>query len=142
MKDTKIYSGFPGVGKTYMFNRYKNLQKEVIDSDSSEFDKSNFPDNYIFHIKSNIGLVDVILVSSHQEVRDALVREGIPFSLIYPKREAKLEYLARYRMRGSSENFLQLVRNNWDNWIDGCQNQIGCEHIVLPRLTYLNHVIY
>ena len=44
---TKVYSAFPGVGKTTYFN---NTSKNVLDSDSSTFDKSEFPQNYINHI--------------------------------------------------------------------------------------------
>lgn len=56
-----------------------------LDSDSSNFSwvkdengnntkerNPEFPKNYIEHIKSNIGKVDVIFVSSHKVVREAL----------------------------------------------------------------------
>ncbi len=41
---TKVYSAFPGVGKTTYFN---TTDKNVLDSDSSKFDKKHFPANYI-----------------------------------------------------------------------------------------------
>ena len=58
---TKVYSAFPGVGKTTYFN---TTDKNVLDSDSSKFDKKNFPANYIEHIERNIQdpKVDKILV--------------------------------------------------------------------------------
>ena len=68
--DTLVVSAFPGCGKSHLFRNKGD--KKILDSDSSTFDKSQFPENYINHIKSNIGDVDMILVSSHKEVRDAL----------------------------------------------------------------------
>ena len=85
---TKVYSAFPGVGKTTYFN---TTDRNVLDSDSSKFDKKNFPANYIEHIERNIQdpKVDKILVSSHKDVRDALLKKGIPFVLVYPNRISK-----------------------------------------------------
>ena len=85
---TIVVSGFPGVGKSYYVNYGEGSdympQGFAIDSDSSTFDKSNFPKNYIEHIKENIGKVKIIFVSSHKEVRDALVKNNIDFTLAYP----------------------------------------------------------
>lgn len=114
---TKVYSAFPGVGKTIYFN---TTDKTVLDSDSSKFDKKHFPDNYIDHIERNIQdpKVDKILVSSHKDVRDALVKKGIPFVLVYPHRELKDEYIQRYKERGNNDAFVDLLEKNWDNWMD------------------------
>jgi hypothetical protein len=48
---TKVYSAFPGCGKTTYFN---TTNRNVLDSDSSKFDKKHFPDNYIDHIERSI----------------------------------------------------------------------------------------
>ena len=66
-----------------------NSNKVILDSDSSTFDKKNFPENYITHIKNKISIVDIILVSSHKVVRDALVKNNINFTLVYPDRTLK-----------------------------------------------------
>lgn len=50
---TKVYSAFPGVGKTTYFN---TTSKNVLDSDSSKFDKREFPKNYIQHIKHPVNV--------------------------------------------------------------------------------------
>ena len=102
---TIIVSGFPGIGKSYF---YRNTSLRVLDSDSSKFDKKDFPRNYIEHIKNNIGKVDIILVSSHKEVRDALVKESIPFTLVYPERLCESGYIDRYIQRGSPKAFIDL----------------------------------
>jgi hypothetical protein len=114
---TKVYSAFPGVGKTTYFN---TTDRNVLDSDSSKFDKKNFPANYIEHIERNIQdpKVDKILVSSHKDVRDALLKKGIPFVLVYPNRNIKDEYIQRYKDRGNNDAFVDLLEKNWDNWMD------------------------
>jgi Ran GTPase-activating protein (RanGAP) involved in mRNA processing and transport len=137
--ETLVVSAFPGCGKSHLF-RNKG-EKKILDSDSSTFDKSQFPQNYIEHIKFNIGEVDIILVSSHKEVRDALVNEGIDFTLVYPRKDIKDEYIQRYIDRGNDGKFVELLKQNWDNWTDELENQEGCEKIELESGQYLSNVI-
>jgi hypothetical protein len=113
----------------------------ILDSDSSKFDKSQFPQNYIDHIKSNIGEADMILVSSHKEVRDALVDNGIEFTLVYPNKNIKDEYIQRYIDRGNEDKFVELLKNNWDIWIPELEKQQGCEKIELNSGEYLSDVL-
>lgn len=125
-----MVAAMPGVGKTYLFNRpeYKGLK--MTDSDSSKFswDKNGerskeFPENYIKHIKSCIQEgYDLILVSSHKIVRDAMLEEGIDFNLVYPSKDQKDEYIKRFIERGSPESFVKLVGDNWNSWIDEIEN--------------------
>lgn len=81
---TYVISAFPAYGKSYCFKKYQD-KFTILDSDSSEFSwikdrngnntkerNANFPQNYITHIKNNIGKVDIIFVSSHETVRKAL----------------------------------------------------------------------
>ena len=137
---TKVYSAFPGVGKTTYFN---TTDKNVLDSDSSKFNKKNFPANYIEHIERNIQdpKVDKILVSSHKDVRDALVKKGIPYVLVYPNREIKDEYIQRYKDRGNNDTFVDLLDKNWDNWMDEMDNQEGCYKVKIGSGQYLTDVI-
>jgi hypothetical protein len=137
--ETLVVSAFPGCGKSHLF-RNKG-EKKILDSDSSTFDKSQFPQNYIEHIKSNIGEVDIILVSSHKEVRDALVNESINFTLVYPRKDIKDEYIQRYIDRGNDGKFVELLKQNWNNWTDELENQEGCEKIELESGQYLSNVI-
>lgn len=135
----KIISGFPGIGKSSLYNQ---APERIADSDSSQFDKSEFPDNYIVHIRSLLeeGVKDYILVSSHFEVRDELEERGFPFFLVYPERGLKEEYLQRYRDRKSPQAFVDMMDANWDKFITGCEDQEGCEHIVLKSGQYLADV--
>lgn len=127
----RVVAGFPGVGKSSLYNRSKEEGLNVSDSDSSTFPKDGFPANYIEHIKQKINECDLVLVSSHDVVRKAMVDEGIAFTLVYPNRGLKAEYLRRYRKRGSPEAFVNLLDSKWDEWIDDCERQENCAHVVL-----------
>jgi hypothetical protein len=136
---TLVISAFPGCGKSHFFRN--NEDKEVLDSDSSKFDKEHFPKNYIEHIKSNLGKVDIIMVSSHKEVRVALVENEIPFTLVYPSPDIKDEYIQRYIDRGNTGSFVELLNNNWELWLNELEEQVGCEKIKLVENQYLSDVI-
>lgn len=135
---TMIISAFPGTGKSHFF-RTSNLK--VLDSDSSKFDKKEFPANYIKHIKENSGKADVIMVSSHKIVRDALVENDIDFVLVYPQKDLKEEYIERYKERGSPDGFIKLLNENWDQWIDEMDQQTGCFKYVLSEGEFLSDII-
>jgi hypothetical protein len=133
---TKIISAFPGTGKSVYHSKHKET---TLDSDSSNFSwiidengnkvrNQEFPKNYINHIKENIGKYEFIFVSSHKEVREALFENCIFFYLVYPDDRRKNEFIQRYKNRGNDDNFINLVSNNWDEWLnelwypeDGCK---------------------
>ena len=135
---TIIISAFPGTGKTYFYEKYKNSDIKVLDSDSSNFswikDKNgnnttkrnpDFPQNYINHIKENIGKADIIFVSSHDIVRQSLYDNGIKYIVAYPDNDCKDEYLERYRNRGNTEEFINMMNKNWDKFINSMKNDKG-----------------
>jgi hypothetical protein len=140
--DTLLCAGFSGVGKSYF---YRHSKLKVLDIDSSKFfDKASFPQNYIEHIKANLGKVDVILISSHKVVRDALIKEGLEFTLVYPNINLKDEFIERYKQRKhrrNNEDFIKRVSDNWTKWITRLQNQDGCKKIELSTEQYLSDVI-
>lgn len=76
-----------------------------------------FPNNYISHIKENIGKVDYIFVSTHEEVRKALADAGINFILVFPEHSCRAEWVGRCFLRGSGERFCSLIADNWDYWL-------------------------
>lgn len=137
-RGTMVIAGFPGVGKSFVHDVVKfSASKIVLDSDSSKFAKDKFPGNYIEHIKSNLGKVSVIMVSSHAEVREALYKAAIPYFLVLPDKSLKEEYKARYIDRGSSIDFTNLITKNWDNWLEDAVNQKGCIVYTLDEGEYL-----
>src|SRR5581483_3326547 len=98
---------FPATGKTHFAER----SWAVVDSDSSRFSwkwtspetrerHPEWPSNYIRHIQRELGYGKVVLVSTHQEVRDALVDAGLYFLLVYPAADLKAEYRQRMEQRG------------------------------------------
>jgi hypothetical protein len=124
-----VVSAFPCCGKTYAFQNYQN-RYSILDSDSSEFSwvkdvsgkntkerNQDFPNNYIQHIKDNIGKVDIIFVSSHKQVREAMKKAGICFCTVYPQTEMLNEWIGRMYRRGNDENFIQFIINNWDEFM-------------------------
>ena len=133
-KRTVVISAFPCCGKTYAFEHYQD-KYSMLDSDSSQFSwcyKPNpidpdkvekyrnpeFPNNYIEHIKENIGKVDIIFVSSHLQVRQALTDAGIRFCTVYPKKEMLNEWVGRMYRRGSDENFIKFQIDHWDEFME------------------------
>ena len=155
--NTKIYSVFPACGKTYLYEHQEDYDLKILDSDSSNFSwikirdasgkdtkvrNPDFPDNYIEHIKENIGKYDCIFVSSHASVRDALDKEGIDFTIVYPHRNCKAEWVGRCFIRdrrGESGCGADIMYDNFDQWIKECIDT-GRNHkeLVLSPTTYLS----
>ena len=129
---TMVISAFPGTGKSYAFKNCSNSFK-ISDSDSSQFSwieeergrirNPDFPDNYIQHIKNNIGKYDVIFVSSHLEVRQALNDAGIEYFTIYPQANLLEEYKERYIQRGNDEHFIDFIVNNWSEMMKNISHE-------------------
>lgn len=146
MKNTIIISAFPCSGKSYCFNHYQN-DYSILDSDSSNFSwekddngkntkirDPNFPANYMAHINDNIGKVDFIFVSSHEEVRKVLINKGIRYLLVYPELKCKQEYLHRAKERGSSEGFVKMLENNWLDFYTSIRNEQGNNLVIKQEL--------
>ena len=125
MIESTIIAAFPGAGKTYWHRLHPDTTS---DSDSSAFSwidtprgrvrNPEFPGNYIEHIKSLIGVKEIIFISTHIQVIEAMLAHEIEFINVLPVREAKELYLEKYRARGSDDAFIALVDNKWDEWHD------------------------
>lgn len=128
---TKIISGFPGVGKSHLGKRSDN-EVVVLDLESSNFKGENRWEDYKNEIKNQVGKVDVLFVSSYKETRKILSELGLNFYLVYPDRSLKDEYLRRYRERGSTEEFIDMMDKNFDLFIDSIENEeVRCAKIKL-----------
>lgn len=123
---TIVIAAFPGMGKTFYKNNCNGFT--VSDSDSSQFSwtideegnkirNPEFPNNYIEHIKSLIGKVDFIFVSTHEPVLRALIENNIYFFLLYPSIDDKSTIIERYYERGSDKNLIQTIYDNYERWI-------------------------
>lgn len=151
--NTRIYSIFPACGKTWLYEHQEDYDLKILDSDSSEFSwvrvngvkerNPDFPNNYIKHIKENIGKYDCIFVSSHASVREALDKEGIDFTIVYPEQSCKAEWVGRCfirERRGESGCNAEIMYNNFDKWIWECfETGIDHDEIVLQPREYLSN---
>lgn len=139
MNKTYIIAGFPGIGKSWLKDKYGGY---ISDSDSSTFPKDEFPQNYITHIQSLIGKKTVILVSTHKEVLEGLESNNIDYILVYPQRKLKPEYLKRYKERGSPEGFVNLLDSKWDNFMDDLEQRTKPkQRIILKKGEYLKDIL-
>lgn len=124
-----IISAFPACGKSWVYRN--NHVLTVLDSDSSKFSwildsegnstgerNPNFPDNYIQHIHDNLESADIIMVSSHDEVRSALNEAGLNWFAVTPSPELKHEWIGRCWLRDPNTPFLKALADNWDTWTD------------------------
>jgi len=153
-KPTIIVSAFPACGKSYMFNNYNGKPFAMLDSDSSQFSwikdenvnntkerNPDFPDNYIKHIKDNIGKVDVIFISSHDIVRKALNDNEINFFMVYPDKLMKDEWIRRFKERGNNEGFIKFIGDNWDDFIDKIRSDQYSGYYELQRDEYIGDIL-
>lgn len=146
-----IISAFPACGKTYAVN---NLQEKyhlkMVDSDSSKFSwtenherNPEFPDNYIQHIHELCNMPDndenkpdIIFVSSHEVVRNALIKNNIKYILCYPSTFLKDEWMRRIRERGNDENFIKFIDDNYMAFIHDIEYMDGkglVSHFMLDK---------
>jgi len=138
----KIISGFPGVGKSYV---KENTNINCYDSDSSHYSwlekgsrHPDFPSNYIKHIKEVLNEwdgPDYMFVSTHADVREALRKHNLEFTVVYPDISLKAEYIQRYIDRGSPETFVDLMSHNWEGFIKGLEleEELNPNKIVLKE---------
>lgn len=155
---TLIVSAFPACGKTHYHiagDKYDSFSTK--DSDSSSFSwildengnskgirNPEFPANYIQHIKDNIGKVNFIFVSSHDEVRQALEDNLLPYVTVMPQRNAKDEWINRCVKRGNDEKFISLLEKMWDNWtsFESQQRWDPIGRLFLKDDQYISDVIF
>lgn len=138
-KEAVLLSAFPGTGKSYLYENNEGLT--ILDSDSSTFDKEGFPQNYIEHIKENLNKAHIIMISSHEEVREALLENDLYFVVAYPSIDLKDEYIERYKNRGNEDSFVELLNNNWENWITEIESDDRFKKIKLSEGEFLSDKI-
>jgi len=119
------------------------------DNDRSEAGKANpdnemrpeWPENYVHAIKDVMDKYEYILIPSDFRVLALLQAEKIPYTLIYPCRDSKEEYHARYIKRGNTENFLSIFYEHWDWFMDNLESDKFGKHIVLQPHKFLSDVV-
>lgn len=146
---TQIIAAFPGTGKTHFVasitngNTAVDLDTNIYTLDYDENGRVNnkeFPKNYFRAIKQAIGQADYLFVGCQPEVLNMLRKEDLSFVLVYPERKLKDEYIRRFNKRGSSQNFGNLIKDNWDQFINFLEMQ-DSEQIILKSDQYISDVI-
>lgn len=137
LKCAMVVSAFPSCRKTFMTNEL-NGHIKVKDSDSSTYDKTDFPKNYVNDIEKNRENYDILCVSSHLSVREELKSRNIPFVVFYPSIERKEECMEIYRKRGNDDKFIELLDKNFEIWINEIEND---DSLIKIRLSKPNEFI-
>jgi shikimate kinase len=109
-----IICGFAGIGKSSC----AKLLAGVVDLESTPFNKDwETYSRVAKHIADN-GYT--VLLSCHKELRQKLLDKNIKFTTVIPESyskklvtDSKAVYLKRYRERGNTEQFIDLMSNNW-----------------------------
>ena len=119
IKDEKglIICGFAGIGKSTVVNKIPGW----VDLESTPFNKNWKVYVDIIEYMSNVGYN--ILVSCHQELRDELKNRSLKYTIVCPDLSIKDEYIKRYKSRGNTSDFVNLLEKNWDTFIKSCSNE-------------------
>ena len=114
-----IICGFPGTGKSTVMNIFKG----VVDLESTPFKKNwKIYADVAEHMHKQ-GYT--VMVSSHKEMRNELLSREAAFVVVIPKKEDKALYIERYRERGNTEEFIKLLDENFEAWIDEILEEEG-----------------
>lgn len=135
--------------KTYFFEQHP---EETIDSDSSFFSwiiredglkirNPDFPNNYIQHIKEQLGKYKFIFVSSHYSVRKALEENELKYTLIYPDKSLKDEWVERFKNRGNDSQFISFISDNWESFIEEIEKELFPTKIKMTGNEYLSDLL-
>ena len=100
----------------------------------------DFPNNYIKKISELTDMGFNVLISSHKEVREALQAQGIKYTIVLPSLDMKEEMINRYLSRGNQENFVNLLKTNYEKFVEDLAMDPN-EKIVLKHGEYLSDTV-
>ena len=150
-KQTHIHSGtivicsFPCMGKTEFANSHddcKYLNSDIFFTTMDGKINKDFPGNYIAKIKWHLvnNRWRYLFVSSHKDVRDAMKRNKIKFTLLYPSKDRLEEVLKICDERGESPFKKELIKEHWDTWITEAMNEKNA--YPLPANTFITDELF
>lgn len=135
---TVLCAAWCGTGKTYICEK---TDIKAIEIEYWKYKDNGLQKEYLNDIKSQIGKVDYIFISTDPDGLKLLNKEGYDITLIYPENKLRNEYLDRYIKRDSPYDFIGTFMKHWNIWIDELKQQRYCKHIVLKSGEYLQGVI-
>lgn len=97
--------------------------KNIYRKETRKIRNPNFVKDYINHIEENIGKVDIIFVSTHLEVRQALQDNNIEYYTVYPSKNMLNEWIGRMYLRGSTNEFIDKQIEMWDKNVGNIDNE-------------------
>ena len=136
--DTLLCAAWCGTGKTYACEKTNIKACEI---EYWKYKDNGLQKEYLQDIKTQIGKVDYIFISTDPDGLKLLNKEGHDITLVYPKNELRNEYLDRYIERDSPYDFIGTFMKHWNIWLDELKEQVYCKHIILKSGEYLNGVI-
>lgn len=130
-KNTKIYSCFSGAGKTYAqskypgkildlessYYRYKGLNKKTVETLKGSPNRTlneNFAEDYVNAIIDNIGKIEVLFISQHDEILARLDELGIKYTIVFYEDDMAQECINRCKNRGNSSDFIFGISSKWN----------------------------
>lgn len=143
-----VVAGFVAVGKSYAARSIVAQEfGPVIDLDATLFShlpsgdrNPNFTQDYMEAIVKLLPDRCIVLISAHGPLRTALVERGVSYTLVHPVPEAKQAWIERLLKRGTSQ-YIPLVDSMWDEWMEECKSQAGCDHVTLQPEQHLSDVL-
>lgn len=152
MKGLVVY-GFPAIGKTTVCKKFDNF----IDLESSDYhwlfteeqlkmsveerkgiDKVKnpaWPQNYFEAIDNARKKYDYIFVAFAGI--EYCQKNDIKYMRIYPSIDQKNDYLKRMKNRGNSDDFLEKMAKNFEDYINGCIDDKRAIKIEMQKGEYL-----
>lgn len=118
-----IICGFAGIGKSTLCKNTTNFKTGgiFIDLESTPFER-----DWMRYAKVAKHMNDQgynVMLSCHEELRNLLSGMNIDYTLVIPRAELKDEYIARYRERGNTEEFIRLLDERWEHFTTPLQHE-------------------
>lgn len=158
----RIIAAYAGTGKTtfaamypeiaidFVTMQYKYYLEPDDSSNVTETSKANpnnimrweWPFNYVEAIRSLLNETNkILLIPSDSFVLELLRYENIPYTLCYPRRDAKDVYRRRFVDRGNTERFLAIFIDEWDSFLDSLESDPSSSRIIMEPHQFLCDVI-
>jgi hypothetical protein len=106
--------------------------KFKLDNKNQKIANPNFIQEYFAEISQYIYTpMTIIIVSTHEKVRQQLVAHNWWFALAYPKSDenTKKQWLARINKEQAGQ--YKIFSEKWEEWVGQCSVQLDCLRIAL-----------